>query len=132
MKDNRAIFTFDKTLDKGDKKATLVCFRGVRKYDELPAEYLRGRNCFFRGDVDGTSLGTICMVGYTGPYSSDLRYDGHSIPNCHRISQGDTINGRMLPDLIAFFKECGANLGEINRRQVTENKDWEGEQEVVI
>ena len=133
MKEERnAIFTFERFLDKGDKKATLLCFRGVRTYAQLPAEYLRGEKCFYRGNTDGTDLGKICLVGYSGPYDTTLPYDGFREPHHRSISQGDTIEGKMLPDLIAFFKDCGEDLGKINRRQSKENKDWKCQKDVVI
>ena len=131
MKDNRAIFTFTRFLDKRDKKATLLCFRGVLTYAKLPAEYLRGKKYFYRGDTEGKSLGTINLVGfsYAGHH---LPYDGFSEPHHNYIKQGDTIEGETMTNMIAYFRECGETLGRINRRQNKENVHWEGQEDVVI
>ena len=132
MKEERnAIFTFERFLDKGDKKATLLCFRGVRTYAQLPAEYLRGKKYFFRGDLEGKSLGTIWLIGFNY-CGSHLPYDGFSELHHNYIKQGDTIEGNTMTNLIAYFKECGEELGKINRRQAKENKDWMGQEDVVI
>ncbi len=132
MKKERAKLTFKRTIDHGDRKATLMCIQGVRTYDKLPAEYLRCNQYFYRGDTEGKSLGTICIVGYRDPTSS-LTYCGFSEPHHHTISQGDTINGDVLHDLINYFRGCGKTLGEISRRQAKENVGWNAEmQEVEI
>ncbi len=125
----QAVLTFKKFIDRGDKKITLICFRDVRKYYDLPAEYLRQEKHFYRGNPQGNQLGTIFLVGFQSPHILTTEVEGLPVA-C--ISQGDTLDGEVLGPLVSYVRECGKDLGSILRRQEKANKGWAGDLEVGI
>lgn len=125
----QAVLIFKKFIDRGDKKITLVCFKEVRKYYDLPAEYLRQEKHFYRGNPQGNQMGTIFLKGFHDPHIKTLEVDGLPV-SC--ISQGDTLDGEVFGPLVEYVRECGKDLGTILRRQEKDNKGWAGDIEVGI
>lgn len=125
----RAVLSFKKFVDRGDKKITLTAFTGVRPHHDLPAEYLRHEKHFLRGTPQGHQMGTLFFFGFKSQYLPTSEADGLV---ASYITQGDTLDGAVLGPLIDYVRECGKDLGSILSRQARDNAGWEGDLELLV
>lgn len=98
-----ASITVEKVMERGEQKFKIISFSNIKKYDELPIEYINGAPRFSRGSEE-TSISTDSKTYVIGTVISRSSFDG----------------------LIKTMKEAGTRLTEINKRIKEQQKTWNG------
>lgn len=117
------------TTAKGVPCVRILGFEGIKKKEELPAQYVQGKPSFFLRDAywnirifDGekTRLGEDAS-GFGVDIGLPGGIDGVFAPYSSVLSVGDVIEEKAFQEILVWLKRAGSRLAKIRRM---ENEEW--------